>query len=368
MKNWTARTTHVAGLLLAIGAAFASHQGCGGEDAEGCSGGKTSCGGRCVDTSTDPSHCGGCNMACPVGEECVGGQCQCPAGTSRCSGVCINTATDPANCGGCGGQCDEFQICVGGECECPEGLAPCSSGCADLTSDKLNCGQCNLSCLAAQSCINSNCVCPDGTELCYSQCVDTNTDAHFCGDCETRCDYGDFCNGGDCETISSCSQVPEDQYEGNDTCSLARPLPIAPEGAPAVTIGDATLHHVDGSLDTDWFGILAKEGTHICNILPPEPQCYFTFDIAFTPPDPAAYQVYEMCVYSDTCTGDEFCTTGADWNSSAGRYELGLSWQGLCGLTDDTNFFVKISRSGGEESCMQYSLEYQMGYTDEVCP
>jgi hypothetical protein len=47
-------------------------------DAEVCT--LTECGSECVDTSNDPLHCGGCNMACAnVGEICSGAlPCACP--------------------------------------------------------------------------------------------------------------------------------------------------------------------------------------------------------------------------------------------------------------------------------------------------
>jgi hypothetical protein len=38
-----------------------------------CTGGKTSCGGACVDTSTDPMNCGGCGVVCNT--TCTGGVC-----------------------------------------------------------------------------------------------------------------------------------------------------------------------------------------------------------------------------------------------------------------------------------------------------
>jgi hypothetical protein len=38
----------------------------------------TECGGECVDTSSDPDHCGGCDDACQSGAECVATDCVCP--------------------------------------------------------------------------------------------------------------------------------------------------------------------------------------------------------------------------------------------------------------------------------------------------
>jgi hypothetical protein len=156
-----------------------------------------------------------------------------------------------------------------------------------------------------------------------------------------------------------------DDYEDNDACNLARSLPMAAEGAGAVVIDDATLHHTDATLDTDHYVIQAVEGDHVC--APLEAQCYFVFDIAFTPPDVAAHETYEMCVRPGTCGGSEVCTTANDWHGGANRFELSMSWEGSCGVDDDETWFVEIRRNGGEESCEQYSLEYELTYTDEEC-
>ncbi len=41
-----------------------------------CGTGTTECDASCVDTNTNPLHCGGCGMACSGGEACLGGACQ----------------------------------------------------------------------------------------------------------------------------------------------------------------------------------------------------------------------------------------------------------------------------------------------------
>ncbi len=370
MTKSTQPRTHLPALLAMIAASFAAQQGCvddGETTAGGCVAPEVSCDGTCVDTTNHADHCGACNNACAADEECVNSQCHCPVGTTLCSGACVSTDTDISNCGFCDVQCAEFEVCVAGDCQCPEGMATCSSGCADITSDKLNCGQCNFSCMAAQSCVDSECVCPDGKELCFSECVDTTSDSNYCGDCQTKCQSGEHCNSSTCESISDCGDVSMDQYEDNDTCASASTLPEAAEGAPtAVTVSDATLHHTDQTLDTDWYAILATEGSHVC--VPFTGQCYFYFDIAFVPPDVAAYESYQLCIVPETCGATEICTTTGDWDAQAGRYELSVEWEGTCGSDDNAQLYVKIARDGGEESCEQYSLEYQMSYSDEGCP
>lgn len=61
-----------------------------------CDAGQTLCDGRCVDTSSDPAHCGGCGMACvaPGGGSVVcgdGGACvpRCPSGQALVGGACL---------------------------------------------------------------------------------------------------------------------------------------------------------------------------------------------------------------------------------------------------------------------------------------
>jgi hypothetical protein len=97
-------------------------------------------------------------------------------------------------------------------------------------------------------------------------------------------------------------------------------------------------------------------------------QCYFSIDIAFTPPDAAAYQSYQMCIVEDSCGSTETCTTTGDWDAQSGSYSLSIPWEGVCGLDDHRFFYVKIARDGGEESCEQYSLEYEMTFSNDGCP
>jgi hypothetical protein len=84
--------------------------------------GKTECGGACVDTKTDNTHCGMCNKACLMGEQCTESQC-CKTGEMVCNGVCKNPLSDAQNCGMCG------KVCSGGTPVCVAGN--CVAGCAD---------------------------------------------------------------------------------------------------------------------------------------------------------------------------------------------------------------------------------------------
>jgi hypothetical protein len=48
------------------------------------------CDDRCVDTASNPNHCGGCDIACDPGEACLNGTCACPCSAGACrEGACF---------------------------------------------------------------------------------------------------------------------------------------------------------------------------------------------------------------------------------------------------------------------------------------
>ncbi|MHB1846185.1 MAG: hypothetical protein ACYCWW_15285 [Deltaproteobacteria bacterium] len=92
------------------------------------------CGVACANLLTDPSNCGACGVACPAGQLCEMGRCsgspgclsganglfcKLDAGTSWicCVGTgCTDSSSDPSNCGGCGIACPAGQNCRLGTC------------------------------------------------------------------------------------------------------------------------------------------------------------------------------------------------------------------------------------------------------------
>ena len=115
----------------------------------GCPSGLVACGNACVDTKSDPAHCGSCTTACTAPDggtpECDASQCAftCGTGLSQCGQACVDEQNDPNNCGGCGNPCD------GGAC--------CTGQCANLASDNGNCGSCGHACDAGTTCITNAC-------------------------------------------------------------------------------------------------------------------------------------------------------------------------------------------------------------------
>jgi hypothetical protein len=169
--------------------------------------GKTDCDGTCVDTDTDNSNCGGCDIQCQQDEHCENGACMCGedscmSGESCCGGTCINTENDHYNCGGCGNACPSGKICENSTCICGPGLTDCDGTCVDTDTDSSNCGGCGTQCGDGQVCDYGNCTCENPVEMiCGDACVDLQNDNNHCGNCETICPGGDgpSCMDGSCQ-------------------------------------------------------------------------------------------------------------------------------------------------------------------------
>jgi len=186
---------------------------CAGEN--GCGEGATECVDGCADLSSDPAHCGGCDVACDPGEACQDGACvpACDPGRTDCSGACVDLSSDASNCGACGAPCGTTASCEGGTCvpidPCPEGDCgrECAPGrtdcggaeCVDLESDPADCGACGNACAADEVCSKGACtsVCGPGLTLCDRSCVDLEFDPDHCGACDGYCDTG-LCELGEC--------------------------------------------------------------------------------------------------------------------------------------------------------------------------
>lgn len=252
-------------VALALGSGEGGRTSCGGCDIEcslqeTCQGGLCACGQQvcgegeacceatttdgttvetCIDTASNPRHCGGCGVTCGDGEACVEGRCvcgdqrieggavcenglrccngecafagsptcQCATDGDACSGICcakscVDYLNDPQNCGGCGKICADGQVCKSGQCRCDAGTL-CGGGCTDLRTDPENCGACGVTCGNEQTC-------------CHGQCTSTEKDPTNCGACGVLCSKNQACNTGGCECkigYADCNGDPSDGCE-----------------------------------------------------------------------------------------------------------------------------------------------------------
>jgi glucosylceramidase len=152
----------IALLALACSKGLGGTTGTGGNPGTGgspCSGTQTACGTDCIDTSSDPTNCGGCGIPCSTGQVCQNGACQCQAGLMLCNGSCV--ASDATHCGSCATTCQTGQVCSNGACisSCDgTGLTLCGSSCVDPSTSNTSCGGCGTTCGSTQHCAGAVCV------------------------------------------------------------------------------------------------------------------------------------------------------------------------------------------------------------------
>lgn len=76
MRAMTAMRSGLALGMLSVLVGCGSEQAVSTPDASvGCSAAELMCGDACVDPQKDTQHCGGCDRACPAGEQCLTGHC-----------------------------------------------------------------------------------------------------------------------------------------------------------------------------------------------------------------------------------------------------------------------------------------------------
>jgi hypothetical protein len=201
--------------------------GVGGGGGQGCSG-ATLCDGACVDTTSDPDHCGSCGRVCSSqgtseAPRCIAGSCiaRCssgladcgPAGSQTDDGCETDLTTNDMHCGSCA------NTCVGrtSKLECDEGYCGCtvdtscgSGGSASCGSDGI-CTCAGTACRRGETCIVRGktpplCAC-DGARTCgpnqtccigSGQCVDLATSTEHCGACGRSCPVQFECLSGAC--------------------------------------------------------------------------------------------------------------------------------------------------------------------------
>lgn len=138
----------------------------------------------------------------------------CPAGQSLCEDECVDTSSDVTRCGGCDVDCTTLAnvvesrvTCRSMACSvfgaCRAGYGDCNStvgdGCEASLTTSTHCGNCTVSCSdAAPLCSASSagpyrCVaaCDGRTpDRCGDDCVDVQRDALHCGGCDRPCPTG----------------------------------------------------------------------------------------------------------------------------------------------------------------------------------
>lgn len=197
-------------------------------------------------TADDPSstfnNCGACGVKCDperasscslragnANPQCACGEFPACQGSDVCamtsSGLrCLNTSTNPEHCGEIGNACAAGETCTGGVCgcggagPCAEGEACCGGTCTDVTSDAMHCGGCGMACGAnAPNCVAGSCVCGTGPEARVCTAPTAGGIFNPGGDPgESCCDGACVPNDDDSCACSACT--------GEEECAVAAPL------------------------------------------------------------------------------------------------------------------------------------------------
>jgi len=196
-----------------------------------CSGGKTDCGGVCLDLQGDDANCGACGNTCEGGKSCQKGRCKCPSGQEDCSGVCRDLNKDPASCGSCANDCASHanagssSTCKSGKCaySCDPQWGDCggTKGCETSLVTDSDCGACGVTCKGGKTCDGGTCACPAGQTDCNGTCKTLDGDAFNCGACGNACKGGMVCQSGGCACPSGsddCDGVCKDLAKDADNC------------------------------------------------------------------------------------------------------------------------------------------------------
>ena len=188
--------------------------------------------GHCVDTMTDPEHCGACDLACGLNAVCSSGECGCTnlLYPDEHEGDCYDFSTDVEHCGKFDVACLPGEECVEGECTCEFTLCPDAEApevCADLERDTDNCGACGELCAVNGICQEGNCVCQPDATLCLATdedpgvCAYVEDDPAYCGDecldCADEVGLGAVCTSGTCE-CPAAHDICIDAETGGNVC------------------------------------------------------------------------------------------------------------------------------------------------------
>ena len=158
------------------------------------------------ETNTDVhlTHCSQCDDPCVPGEVCSSGECkaECDEGLTKCPDVgCVDTDSDPGHCGNCTTVCDyDFAtpLCVEGGCQMGE--------CHDMRGDANNSPEDGCECMITNM---GDEICNEWDDDCNGLVDDvapglTQSDPLNCGECGNKCESGEdativgTCFAGEC--------------------------------------------------------------------------------------------------------------------------------------------------------------------------
>jgi hypothetical protein len=235
-------------------------------DVETCEDGGVVCGATCIDTRTNPDHCGGCNQRCrPPANALVDG-CQAGDCIYRCDDGYYDLDDDLGDPSGNGCEAD-CQPTNGGVETCDQVDNDCDGSvdegaCACDPGDSRDCGQ-------------SEGACQTGTQECGSDGTWGACEGATGPETETCDDVDNDCDGSVDENLERvCGQNQGACSEGTETCS-AGVWGSCDAVQPSTETCDGQDNDCDGTVDEDFpdkgasctegVGPCQDSGAYVCN-------------------------------------------------------------------------------------------------------
>lgn len=282
-------------------------------DDAACAGGRC-CEGACVGED-DPSHCGGCGLACGAGETCAAGECGCAEGFGDCDGDPSNGCEEGllesvAHCGACDRPCSgEAPECILGACVSCGAASDCRASLSCEEPPRCDAGRCVHDLRPGACRIDGACVsegAPHPSDPCLRCETATRTDG-WTVDAGASCDDGVFCTVDTiCDPSGVCGGGRETTCDDGLACTADSCDPLADACEFTVTTGCA----IDGAC-------LAAGAAHPTNGCL---SCQPTVDPTSWQPD-----VGEPCDDGAFCTTGEACDAAGECTGGGDTCEDGLT-------------------------------------------
>ena len=208
MMGMRSRVLAAGFVFVAIGLVA---QGCGEDNAivgGSCASSYTACSAKCVDLSTDPSHCGACDTACAPGASCSAGV---------CNGMLDGSSGDGSNDGSTDGSStdgsDDGSNTDGSNTDGSNTDGSLTDACPPPPYTSVsNCGACGVVCVSPNTTCRLDATnvftcqppCTPPLSDCNGVCVDLQNDPFNCGTC------GKFCPSNVCSTALCQGATPGD--------------------------------------------------------------------------------------------------------------------------------------------------------------
>jgi hypothetical protein len=250
----------------------------------------------------------------------------CPPGLASCGGTCVDLSSDHDHCGECDHRCGppevSSEVCNDGECvaECTPGKVACSGGCVDISNDIFNCGECGRTCSAGENaepvCESRACtvICDvgwsdrDGDGSCETNCVPSSP-TETCDGIDNNCN-GEIDEGFECRPGQEVSCTTVCGSTGRGICGLGCEVPDPASCNPPSETCNGLDDDCDGACDSGLGCCRGEIETGACG-------------------DCGTGTKTRTCSASCTwgpwsaCAGGGVCSPGATQSQSCGSYDCG---------------------------------------------